>query len=820
MKRFATFLARSTSLLGAFVAVAVVMGLIAAGLAAPIVGAVGTAARGGVTLFEELPSDLEQGAMAEQSRILAADGSLLSTPNEENRVVVPLDEISPNMRNAQLAIEDERFFDHGGMDLQGTVRAFVSNQMNDDVQGGSTLTQQFVKLILLEQAGGDSDDLAQLSARSGIDGYVRKLRELRYAVGLEQQMSKEEILEGYLNLVFYGQGTYGVEAAARYYFNTSAADLTVAQSATLAGIVQSPTNTNPVSNMEAAKNRRDLVLGNMLKLDMITEAEYDQARESDINLDISQNQRSCQSSSNPYFCDYVTAWLLQQDALGDTYEARLQRLTRGGLTVETTMDPEISASIAEKTRDWVPPGNEYELDAAAVIVQPGTGHVLAMGQNTTYDVAEDDDPTTTSLNFNVEERYGGSQGYQIGSIAKAYALVVALDQGMPVDTTLTVPATEQWDDDAQLPVSEVEGASSGDTTERVVFERDQFQADCGLGQPFWGVRNAEGANYDTSWPLREATAFSVNTAFAQLASEVGTCNIRDVMTDMGLLTGTGDEYGTYAPAFVLGSEPTSPLTVASSYAAFAAGGMYCPPTPVVRILDNDGEEIPLEEVECRQAIDPDVAAGVVELMSEVIDENGSGFRAVLDDDRPAAGKTGTNDPSTSTWFAGFTPQMSTAVWVGKVADPNPVTTMRDLQIGDRRVEGFLYGSKFAAPLWKSIMDDALAGEPVEQFEQPSSAVVQGEDAPVPEVRGMTIEEAQDALAQSGFQMEINQYTYRSQLPEGQIVQTQPSEGSTQQTGQAITVYVSGDGSSYDGPGPVEGADTENEETDEDEGDDD
>lgn len=805
MKRLVTFLARSTSLIGAFVAIAVVMGLIAAGLAAPLVGAVGTAARGGVTMFEQLPGDLEQNPLAEQSRILAADGSLLSTPADENRIVVPIEDISKHMQNAQVAIEDERFYDHGGMDLQGTARALVSNQMNDDVQGGSTLTQQYVKLILLEQSKGDSEAQQALSARSGVDGYIRKLRELRYAVGLEQKQSKDEILEGYLNLVFYGQGNYGVEAAARYYFNTSAKDLTVTQSATLAGIVRSPSNTDPVTNPEAAKSRRNLVLGIMFDLGMIDEEVYDRAVASDLRLDITQSQRSCQSSSAPYFCSYVEAWLLQQDALGDTYDERLQRLTRGGLTVETTLDPELSADINEVTRDWVPPGNEYELYSAAAMVEPGTGHVLAFGQSTTYDVDENaDDPTRTSVNWSVDPLYGGGDTrFAIGSIAKAYALVDALEQGMPIDTTLEVPRTERWDVNAELPVSEVEGRVGSDVSERVVFEQDQFQPECTTGSQFWGVRNAEGANYDTRWPLREATAFSVNTAFAQLASEVGTCNIRDTMEDMGLTNAAGEPYGTYAPDYVLGSDSASPLTVAASYATFAAGGLYCEPVPVLRILDSNGEEIPLEEVECRQAIDPDIAAGAVELMTGVIDPDGSGFRAILDGDRPAAGKTGTNDPSTSTWFAGFTPQLSTAVWVGKPDSPTPVTEMRDLQLGDRRVEGYLYGSKFAAPLWKTLMDRALDGEPVEQFEQPSTAIVEGEDAQVPSLRGLTREEAEQALSEAGFQMQIHEYTYRSQLPEGQVVQSRPSQGTTQQTGTSVTVYLAGDGSSYEGPGATD-----------------
>src|SRR5690606_23991024 len=306
------------SLLMAFLGISVLRGLIGAGRTLPLVGATGTAAREGVGMFEKLPGDLEQNPLAQQSRIEAADGSLIATPARENRIIVPLDQIAPVMRQAQIAIEDERFYQHGGLDIRGLSRAIITNATSDSTQGGSTLTQQYVKMILKEEAlrAGDAEQLRQLEARSGLEGYVRKLRELKYAVTLEQRLTKDEILEGYLNLAYYGDQTYGVEAAARHYFNVRAKDLNLVQAATLAGVVRAPGITDPVHNPEAAVERRNVVLDKMYEQGMITEKQWREARETPLELDVRDSQRSCMNSRHPYFCDYVTEWLLQNPALG------------------------------------------------------------------------------------------------------------------------------------------------------------------------------------------------------------------------------------------------------------------------------------------------------------------------------------------------------------------------------------------------------------------------------------------------------------------------------------------------------------------------
>lgn len=789
--RSALTVARVTSLLGVFLAVAVLMGVIGAGLAAPVIGAAGLAAREGVGMFERLPGDLEQNPLAQQSRILTADGRVLATPAKQNRIIVESKDISQHMKDAQIAIEDERFFDHGGMDVEALARAVVSNATSESTQGGSTLTQQYIKMALEQEAvkEQDAEALQQLRARSGMDGYIRKLRELKYAVTLEERLTKDEILVGYLNLAFYGDNVYGVEAAARHYFNVKAKDLNISQSATLAGIVRAPSTTNPVYDMETSTARRDTVLDKMYDQDLITQKEWKKAKSSPIELDLTDSQRSCINSRNPYFCDYVTAWLLRQPALGATQEERLENLTTGGLTVTTTLDAQLSRDVRKMLRETTPK-NDYNIGSAATIIEPGTGKVLAFDQSSKYTFDESGDKvTTTSINWNVDSAYGGPGGMELGSVAKAYTVVEALEKGVPVEATLELPEPEQADasgvwvnnpDDPQEPDGEVHPVA--------VFEKDDFQDDCTIGEEYWTVRNAADLNHDPEISLRKATSLSVNTAFATLASQVGTCDIVETMTRMGLHDSTGEQFSPFPPSIVLGSDYASPMTVAASYAAFASGGIYCPPVPVTKIVDKDGNEIPLDLPECERVVDEEVALGAVELLKGVVSPEGSGYQAVLAGDRPAGGKTGTNNNSSHTWFAGFTKQLSTAVFVGVPTGAALGDDREDLTIGDTYIDGPLYGSSLAAPLWKRIMDRASDGMEVQDWEEPSDEILNGKRVTIPSVIGMDEEEAKDKLQEVGLTATTQDVS--SSQPEGTVVYTTPGVGSSIRTSTQVVLHVS------------------------------
>ncbi len=793
--RLATYLAKVTSLLGAFVAISVLMGLIGAGLLLPVVGSAGSAAREGVSLFEELPGELNSNPLAQQSRIETADGKLISTPSLENRIIVGLDDIAPVMQQAQIAIEDERYYEHGGVDPKGLARALVSNATTESTQGGSTLTQQYVKLTLAEQAQREGDVEAQkaLFARSGTEGYVRKLRELKYAVTLEERLSKDEILEGYLNLAYYGDRSYGVEAAARHYYGVKAKDLTLPQAATLAGVVRAPSVTDPVNNPKSSKARRNVVLDKMYAQDMITEKEWRKAKRSKLGLDVTDSQRTCLNSRYEYFCSYVEEWLLQNETLGKTRAEREAALTTGGLTIETTLDRGLAKEIHKVTSESVPPGNKYGLASAAAIVEPGTGKVVAFGQSSDYSLAASKDGISeTANNWSVNKRYGGGNGFQIGSIAKAFTLATALADGVPMNTTLSVRKPGKvdsrgvWINNPNNPKS-----PQGNVHPAGIFFKDDFDADCTIGEAYYPVRNAEDAHFTPTITLRKATASSVNTAFATLASQVGTCKVRDTMGLMGLNSGDGDPYADdgFAPNIILGSDDASPLTVASAYATIASGGMYCPPVPVSKIIGPNGKEIPLKVTECKQVIDPDVAAGVAELMEGVVEDEGSGRRAALDSGQPAGGKTGTADESVHTWFAGFTPQLSTAVWIG---DPTGSKRyeggLADITLGGKYIDGQLYGSKLGAPMWKQIMTLALEDTKVEQFEKPSQEMLHGKKVLVPDVQGLSMSGTTEALKEVG--LATVRTPIKSYQPSGTVLYTAPSADRSVDTGTTVKVYVS------------------------------
>ena len=362
-------------LLFGFVVLSTVAGLLMAGLAIPAVGATGQVAKGGVDFFNDLPSEFTVSPLAQQSRILDADGKLIANPYDENRIIVPLAKISKNMQNAQIAIEDARFYEHGGLDVRGFSRAMISNLQGGDVQGASTLTQQYVKITLQENALRRGDKEA---AAAAVDKtYSRKLQELKYALNVEENFTKEQILEGYLNLVYYGDQAYGVEAAALNYFGVSAAKLNLGQAAVLAGTVQQPTAYNPVINPAAAQDRRNLVLDRMQALGLASAKDVAAAKKVDIKKLIKKKpvKGVCHRSSQPYFCAYVMEWLQkspQMAVLGKTPAERLKAINQGGLTIRTTIKPAMQKSAQKELTKAVPINNKQNL--AGAVTHHRAGH--------------------------------------------------------------------------------------------------------------------------------------------------------------------------------------------------------------------------------------------------------------------------------------------------------------------------------------------------------------------------------------------------------------------------------------------------------------
>ena len=756
------------SLVTAFIAAAVVMGVLAAGLVMPAAGAVGASARTGVMLFDSLPSEFTSTPLSEQSVILASDGSKIATPYDENRIIVPLEEIAPIMRKAQVAIEDHRFYEHGGADLQGILRAAVSNQVSDSTGGGgSTLTQQYVKITLQENAlrAGNKDAAKAATAKT----FARKVQELKYAIQLEKVYTKDQILNNYMNLVYYGDRAYGVEAASQHYFSHSAKALNLQEAALLAGLVQNPGTTDPINYPEKALARRNVVLDRMKELKVITEAEWKAARAVPLAdmMKPKPAKNSCMASEFPYFCEYVLAYLKLDPsldaALGKGEAARTQAIYRGGLTIQTTMNPAVMRLAREEIVKRVPIGNDLNVGAASAILDVKTGGVLAIAQNTNYNVKPSAAGETT-VNYAVDQRYGASLGFSFGSTAKAFALVTALEAGFPTSTTI---------------FAEQAGPNNPHT-----FTGKDIGGECGLGNSTWPVKNV-GNMGGEDMTLAEATQKSVNTAFVALAARVDVCKVRETQWRMGLHQSNGQEIRPFPAAVILGADSVSPMTVASSYQTLANDGVYCAPTPIASIT-KAGKALPIKAPgsACEQRVDPDVARGTTSLLTNVFKAPGSGARYALAG-RQAAGKSGTTDRSNETWFVGYTPQMSTAVWVGTPNDPGNTQALENIRLGGQYYSGIV-GSSIAGSIWKATFDRALTGAPAVPFTEPSQGITQGVKVAIPSVSRRTVDDAKQLLTQAGFLPRVVQIYSNARV--GAVIGTSPSGNATR--GSAIKILVS------------------------------
>ncbi len=737
------------TLLAAFVSCAIVLGLLTAGVLMPAVGGIGGAARGGLAMFEQMPEELTEPALTGPTQILAANGELIAQLQDENRISVTLAQVAPVMRTAQVAIEDHRFYEHGGLDLQGTMRAFVATIRGGGAitQGGSSLTQQYVKQALQYDALSRGDTAGARAAAS--QNFLRKIKELKFAMAIEQKFSKDQILEKYLNIVYYGDGAYGVEAASLHYFSKHASQLTLSEAALLAGLVQNPSTTDPIHAPNRSLARRNVVLDRMHTLKLISDKDWAAAKARPLakDLKVSYPKSSCNASPYPYFCDYVKVWLLAQPALGETPEDRDRMLKRGGLVIQTTFDPRIQKIVNEEIIKRVPIGNSADIGSAAFVTEPGTGKVLAFGQNTEYSLKAG--PFKQSLNWAVETKYGGSMGFQFGSTEKAFALVTALEAGMPLST-------------------EVDARAASSSTP-AIYTASDFPDKCGIPQgEKWPVLN------DTAWrggamSLMEATALSTNTAFVALVQELGACKVRDTAIRLGMHRANGKDIPASPAAIILGAAETAPQTVANAYAVFASEGKKCDSMPVVSITQR-GKVLYTGKPNCTQVISPDIARGVTAFLSHNMTD-GSGRRNQLIG-RESAGKTGTSNGNNESWFVGYTPQLSVAVWVGTpYNDPGNSRTMFNVSVGGRFYP-VMHGAAIAAPIWKGIMDRTLDGQPSIGFGRPSDQIRNGDLVDIPNVRGMYQDEATQVLQAAGFTVAIGS-SVSSNYSAGRVERTVP-----------------------------------------------
>jgi membrane peptidoglycan carboxypeptidase len=774
-------LAGILTLLATLVSTAVVAGLIGAGLFMPAVGAAGATARTGVDFFDALPAELEQSPLAQQSRILDAEGHVIATFYNENRIVVPLDKVAPVMREAQIAIEDTRFREHGGIDPKGVLRAMVNNASGDSTQGASTLTQQYVKLTLQENAlyAGDEE-----GAKAAVDKNVaRKIQEMKFAVALEKQMTKDQILEGYLNIAYFGDGAYGVETAARHFFSTSAAKLTLPQAALLAGLVQQPGAFDPRRNPKAAIARRNVVLSRMQETGVITQKQHDAAVKTKLGLKISAAGNGCDSSAYPFFCNYVYRQVLTNKVFGATEQARRTLVFRGGLTIRTTLQPKVQAAAQQAVHDKVAPRNKSNVAAAISVVEPGTGKVLAMAQSRPF--GRNTKKGQTVVNYNTDSAYGSSKGFQPGSTFKAFTLAAAIADGKSLNTVVNAPR--------------------GGTT----FPRSDFDSNgCwpySLADDY-APFNSEGREVG-NYTLRKITEDSVNTGFVRLEAEIGVCKVKAMAENVGMHGAVTDLRSLHKgdkptdeirpqPSMTLGAQEVAPLTVAAAYASFAADGVYCQPISITSATTLAGKAIAVPKPVCQEAMDQNIARGVTAALQDVI-KSGTAAR-VQKIGRPAAGKTGTANASRATWFTGYTPQIAASVWFG---NPDASKPMKNIDTGKDYYPRQIYGATVAAPIWASFMKAATQGMPVENFAKASDKVVYGDRVTVPGTTGMSIADATKVLEDAGFRVSVGG-PKPSAVPAGFVAESNPAGGSRSTSGSSVTIYPSTGVPPVVSPGPT------------------
>ncbi|MFC3491835.1 transglycosylase domain-containing protein [Glycomyces rhizosphaerae] len=646
----------------ALVPVAVAFGLVVGLAFLPLTSAFGGLAKVGSETVLELPDELVLPPAPESSTLYASDGkTVIATFGDQYRVQLEYDQIPESVVNALVATEDSNFFEHNGVDPEGVMRALVTNVANGGTsEGASTITMQYVRQVLSYTATTPGEVAA--ASEVTID---RKVKEMGYALALEEEMTKQEILTNYLNTVYFGNGAYGIGAAAQVYYGKVPADLTVAESAMLVGLIQSPSNYDPINgSSEAAQVRRDHVINRMVDVGFLEGAAGDEAKAEGLNLNPQQaNNTSGGAIDSDYgfFVDYFEQWWNQQEDFGESEEIRKARLYRGGYQITSTLDADLQDAAQEAVERQKETGSEFAL--GSVVVEPGTGgiQVMAVNRNYSNDTSDNGDNTSNpeykgSYPNTTNPLLSGNSavpGYQAGSSFKMFTMLAALEEGLPLDTTIYSPY--QY------------------TSKYIVGDGE---AACGNR---WCPKNAsrsENGNYNMWTGFGE----SVNTYFVQLAERIGVekaINMAERLgikfrsqEDLNLVTNNPDSFG----PFVLGVTQSTPMDMAAAYATLPADGEYCEPIPAESAITLEGETIPFES-ECDQAVSVEVARAAVDAARCPTEYGAAAGQCTWGTapqvgnavDGPVAGKTGTTDGNSTNWFVGFTPNAAAAAFV---ADPD------------------------------------------------------------------------------------------------------------------------------------------------------
>lgn len=742
--------------------------------------------------------------LAQSSKVYAADRSLItSLHGAENRTIVPLERISDRLIDAVIAIEDARFWEHDGVDYRAIGRALVSNISSGGIrEGGSTITQQYVKNSIISPGE---------TAERTIE---RKINEAALARQLEKRLDKEVILERYLNTVYFGAGAYGVQAAAKTYFGKPARKVNLKEGALLAGLIRAPADYDPFLDKQAALDRRSVVLDRMVDLDYVDEIQAAKAKGQKIGL---RPRDEISRYPAPYFMDYVQRLITYDprfEAIGETPAQREQQLFQGGLRIYTTLDMEAQAAAEQAIAEVLT--SEGDPHASMVAIDPQTGEVRAMVGGRDWFAKKKEDPFA-KLNLAIQgepdlgcQRNGKGRcktpfepgpapgtGRHAGSAFKPFALAQAIREGVPLGKVYEGPSC------INLVVPETNEA--------------------------WRPCNYESGAYGKI-SLLEATTRSVNTVFAQLILEVGGPDTVELADELGINTPL---FGN--PSSVLGTNEVNPLGMTSAYATLASGGEHHPPVAVKRIVAPGGKVLYEDDTKSEQVVDPAVAFLTTKALETVI-QRGTGVRAAIG--RPAAGKTGTAQEYRDAWFAGYTPDLAAAVWVGypegqiemKTSCSGATSACRPTRIQ-------VSGGTWPTEIWAKFMSRALAGVPASSFINPGvnlvtvtiddrtgcladrftpkenrvsaeflkseapeeSCRVKGDRIKVPDVFGFPAGDAARILTDEGF--EVEQVRERStSYPPGRVIGQDPEGGSKAPAGSTIVLTVSATGGGGGGGG--------------------
>lgn len=593
--------------------------------------------------LSDLPdyTNADEYLVSEPTHILDAADNEIATFFVQNRESVTAEQVSPWVLKGTVDVEDERFYDHPGVDIIGIGRAVLA-QLTGRSEGASTITQQLVRNTILSEEQFDHT-------------IERKVREAYIALEMEKIYSKDDILMMYLNCIYYGHGAYGIQAASKTYLSKNASDLTLAEAALLVGLPNSPSYFDPTVNPEVAVERRNKVLGNMLRVGTITQEEHDAAVAEPLALNVTEvSDSGITVYAQPYFVDYVKM-LLQEEFSSDV-------LFKGGLTVKTTIDPAVqqaaeTAAIENINKYPAAARDAKDLDIGMTVIDPATGHIKAMVGGRDYNRTEADG--------NAYHINHATSRNQPGSSFKTFTLATAIEMGMNPNIVLNCNSPLTW----KLP-----------------------------GQPDYAAQNY--GNQSMGYiSLARATELSSNTGYLQVAETIGNQNIIAMCKKLGLDTSNMSD----TLSMTLGTGSFSTVEMAAAYATFANGGYYRKPVAISQIISRDGKVVYEQKDEGKRVLSTGVARAITKVLEGVM-TNGLGAPGNPNVNQPVAGKTGTAgtaDTSTNLWFVGFTPQYAAAIWVGGY------NGMVDL--------GSLMGDQMTLPVFRAFMQQVLNGLPRAEF---------------------------------------------------------------------------------------------------------